>query len=239
MISGSTLQKIKQYAFKTDWDDAFGGASKGNQHLERVVRIAKYIAKAESADIPVVIAGALLHDISLPTGDDYDYDTNKKHAHKELQRFNLAPQEEDAIIECIASHEGTAPPKTMEAEIVHDADTLEKSGILGLIRHTWKLVHLGAISSKAVGDDDVRTIYDHVAWRGSRLHSSTAKRLHAAVSVNVSDAQAQNIIKEAARMAAQRFITEVIAQKLMPSLDKNQQEHLSAQLDLSYLYTTS
>src|SRR3989338_8840673 len=121
MISGSILQKIKQYAFKTDWDDAFGGASKGNQHLERVVRIAEYLAVAESADIPVVIAGALLHDIALPTGDDYDYDKNKKHAHKELRQFNLTPQVEDAIVECIASHEGTASPKTLEAGIVHDA----------------------------------------------------------------------------------------------------------------------
>lgn len=235
MITDQTLQRIKQYALKTDWDDAFDGASRGNRHLERIVRIAEHLAVAEYADVSVVMAGSLLHDMALPAGNEYDYESSKAYARKELRQFNLAPREMDAIAECIASHEGVAPPKTLEAKMVHDADVLDKSGILGLIRHTWKLVHLGTISSGTISDGDVRNICNHIAWRGSKLYSSVAKQLRAVVSVETSDARAKDIIQAAARMAGQGFITETIAQKLMHVLNKNQRECLASQLDLSYL----
>jgi len=235
MIDNHTLKEIKVCALSADWDNAFQGASKGNRHLERVVRIAQYLAEAEGADLGVVTAGAWLHDLSLPTGDDYNYDVSKKHAQHVLHQFEITPNEREAIAECIASHEGVVPPRTHEAEIVHDADVLEKSGILGLVRHTWKLVHTGVIAPELVNDEDVKTVRNHIIWRERQLHSSTAKHLLTMVSATIDDFQARIIIQKTARMAGQGLITEVIAKQLMPFLNMDQQRHLALQLDLSHL----
>jgi len=235
MINDKVLQNIQSYALKIDWDDAFGGKSKGNNHLERVVLIAKYLSEKEGADINIVQAGAFLHDIALPSGDDYNYENNKKIAVKELSQFNLDPQEADSIAECVASHEGTESPKTIEAQIVHDADVLDKSGILGIIRHTWKLVNLGHISSETFSKNQADKILDHLDWRASQLKTKSAKDLYKKVSNKIDKAQIFNIIQEIIKMVEQGLITEQIAQEISESLDKAQKDSLKSQIELSFI----
>ena len=105
--------------FSLDCNSAFNGKSKGNEHLFRITKIAKFLALETGADILFTQAGALLH----------------------------------------------------------DADVLEKAGILGIIRHTWKLVALGKIKVEKIDDRVAKIISDHIRWCAEQLKTSPAKRI--------------------------------------------------------------
>src|SRR3989344_8066061 len=129
MVNQKYIKEIKKVGIRIDHDMAFDGKSKGNKHLFRVVKLAKYLALKSKADISIVECGAWLHDTALPSGNDYDYKKNKKIVEKLLYSIDISKKDKEFISECVASHEGTKIPKTLEAKIVHDADVLEKTGI--------------------------------------------------------------------------------------------------------------
>jgi len=237
MLNQKTIEKIRKEAIKIDWEDAFGGKSKGNQHLYRVTEVAKFLAKELSANSLVVEAGALLHDTPLPSGDDYNYENNKKIVKKILNKYEITEEAGEQIAECVASHEGTREPKTLEAKIVHDSDALEKAGILGLIRHTWKLTNLDHINSKNITENSVNKVLEHLEWRKNRLQTDLAKKIHKHISLTLSKEKAKELISEIAPLAEQGVITEEIAKKISSKLTNEQQEKLQKQLNLTYFPT--
>ena len=139
------LRRIEKEALRLDWEVTFGGKTKGNKHLWRVVKIASFLARETDANIDIVEAGAWLHDASLVTGSDYNLETVKKFSIKLLHGFNLSENEREIILDCIVSHEDSKAPGSVEAKIVHDADVLDKLGVLGLIRHSVKSTNMGLI----------------------------------------------------------------------------------------------
>src|SRR3989344_4148631 len=169
------IKKIQRLALDIDHNAAFGGKSRGNKHLLRTAKIARFLAKKTRASTDIVLAGAFLHDTALPSGNDYEYARNKRIVKKLLKQFDLPKDERDAISECVASHEGTSDPKTLEAKVVHDADVLEKMGLLGIIRHTWKTTNQKKLDPRAITKKDVREILDHIAWRRGRLQTPLAR----------------------------------------------------------------
>ncbi|MFH1404843.1 MAG: HD domain-containing protein [Patescibacteria group bacterium] len=235
MLDKNTLIKIKDLALKIDHDVSFAGKSKGNRHLFRVVQVAKFLAERSEACVPVVIAGALLHDTALPTGDDYSYENNKRIIIDLLKPFNLSEHELQAVAECVASHEGIVVPKTLEAQIVHDADVLEKVGLLGLIRHTWKMTNLQRIDHENIKDEDVKMIVDHVAWRREQLKTNLANEIGVYLDLSISMEKADTIVRLSSPMAFNGVITEKIAEELESHLSTGENKKLQEQLTLSYL----
>lgn len=235
MISKETLQIIKRLALKIDHDVAFAGKSKGNRHLFRVVKLAKYMAKRLRADVSIVEAGAWLHDTALPSGDDYDYEKNKKTVKDILADLDLSQEESDMIAECVASHEGTSKPKILEAKIVHDADVLEKSGVLGVIRHTWKLANSGKLTPNNITEKETRIVLNHLKWRSRKLQTTLAKKIHRYLSVPVTVTQSKKIISIVAKKAVKGIVTEKIADTIGGLLTIAQKERLMEQLNLTYL----
>ncbi|MDO8483175.1 MAG: HD domain-containing protein [bacterium] len=235
MLNKNTLLKIKIQALKIDHDVAFGGKSKGNRHLWRVVKLAKYMAKQLGANVSVVEAGAWLHDTALPSGNDYDYKKNKEIVKVILTTFNLSVEDSDMIAECVASHEGTSKPKSLEAKIVHDADVLEKSGVLGVIRHTWKLTNSGKLTADNTTKRDATKILNHLRWRSKKLQTSLGKKIHSYLSVPISVAQAEKIIFIVAEKALNGIVTEKIASSIYKKLTVKQEEKLKEQLNQAYL----
>ncbi|MCH8821807.1 HD domain-containing protein [Patescibacteria group bacterium] len=235
MLNQKTLSKIKQVALKEDWDNSFSGKSKGNQHLLRTANIAKFLAKKTSANLLIVEAGALLHDVPLASGDDYDYNRNKLIARKVLRQFDLSKSKLEEIAECVASHEGTVKPKTMEAKIVHDADVLEKTGILGIIRHTWKLTNLQKIHNEDINDEVIQEILDHLKFRRNRIQTPLAKKFSSYLTDNLDIDQVKVIIKMTSKLANRGIITEKIALKISNELSVDQKKKLKSQLNLTYL----
>jgi len=235
MLDKKTLLKIKELALKIDHDIAFSGKSKGNKHLLRVVRVAQFLARKTGANPAITLAGAFLHDTALPSGNDYEYSRNKRIVKRLLGRFNLSRDELNKIAECVASHEGTVEPKSLEAKIVHDADVLEKVGLLGIIRHTWKTTNQNKLDPSDVKDEDVDKIINHISLRRQRLQTPIARKIAKHLTVPVSKQRTKTIVMLSADLAANGIITEKIAVALRKHLSQRQNKKLKEQLNLGYL----
>ncbi|HEY5587859.1 MAG TPA: HD domain-containing protein [Candidatus Paceibacterota bacterium] len=235
MINQKNIKEIKKLGIKIDHDIAFGGKSKGNKHLFRAVKIAKYLATKTKADLSIVETGTWLHDTALPSGNDYNYENNKKIVMSLLSPINISQIDKDLIAECVASHEGTEKPKTLEAKIVHDADVLEKLGILGIIRHTWKMTNSNEIDPELINDRDVKKVLEHIKWRNKKLQTPIAKKIARYLNVPISIKNARIIVLIASKNAMNGVITEKIAVLVRKHLNKQQKEKLEEQLNLSYL----
>ena len=235
MISQKNIQKIKKLGIKIDHKMAFGGKSKGNKHLFRAVKIANHLARKMKADARIVEAGAWLHDTALPSGNDYDYKKNKRIVKKILSSVPIPEGDRNLVAECVASHEGTEGPKTLEAQVVHDADVLEKVGPLGLIRHTWKLTNSGKINPSAAKDEDIKKIIGHIAWLRKKLQTPAAKNIEKYLAISIPKRDAKKIVTISSELASRGVITEKIAKVLYQHLNQKQSEKLKEQLNLAYL----
>jgi uncharacterized protein len=106
-------------------------------HVLRVLALAERLALAEGADVEIVRAAALLHDVARahaegPVGDHAQ-------AGAEVARRVLVghPQEKvEAVAHAIAAHRFRAgpAPQTVEARVLHDADKLDAIGAIGVAR---------------------------------------------------------------------------------------------------------
>lgn len=235
MIDEITLQNIKREAIKIDWDKSFGGRSKGNKHLERIVSIAKHIARKEGADLSIVEAGSWLHDIALPTGDDKNYQTNIKITLDLLRPLGVAKKDARLVAECVATHEGVISPKTIEAKVVHDADVLEKIGILGLIRHTWKMTNFKEINPSNIRDRDIEAITRHIDWRIGQLQTESSKKFLKYLNIKLSFSECKRLVLKISSLAADGYISEEIADLIIKNLNTSQAKALEKQLHINLL----
>ena len=235
MLNKKTLLKIKKLALKIDHDIAFGGKSKGNKHLLRVTKIAQFLAQKIGADANITIAGAFLHDTALPSGNDYKYSNNKKIVKELIKYFDLSQDELNKISECVASHEGTVKPKILEAKIVHDSDVLDKIGLLGIIRHTWKTTNKNELNPSAIKKEDVDKIINHISWRQKQLQTLIAKKIANYLTTPINQKEAKTIVSFTANLANQGVITEKIAVAIHKYINNKQNTKLKEQLNLNYL----
>lgn len=108
-------------------------------HIERVWKTARYIAAQERADLLVVELGALLHDIA-----DSKFHNGNEDIGPRIARAFLAKEQADetviAAVENIIRHisfKGSYQPegyRTIELDIVQDADRLDALGAIGIAR---------------------------------------------------------------------------------------------------------
>ena len=122
----------------------------GFDHIERVYRMAERLALAENADLEIVHAAALLHDIegSHPAGEE-----RANHHHQsadiaaEILRAEGWPDERIAAVQhCIRAHrfrDDRELPATIEAKVLFDADKLDVLGAIGVARVIGYAVQAG------------------------------------------------------------------------------------------------
>ena len=142
MIPAEKLERIREYALHMDWNVAFGGRSKGNRHLERTVKIALALSKRKDVREDIVAAGAWLHDIGLHLGNEGHCFSGARFIQPFLGELGLNEEDIERVTHCIEAHDGEVPARTLEAKVVHDADTLDKTGPLGFVRHAWKIANI-------------------------------------------------------------------------------------------------
>jgi predicted ATP-dependent protease len=118
---------------------------------------------------------------------------------------------------------------------VHDADVLEKTGLLGIIRHTWKLTNSEKINHKNVTNKDIQKVLDHIKWRENKLQTNIAKNIARYLNISFTKQKTKTIITVTVKMAFDGIITEKIAFTLHKYLNKEQNKKLKEQLNLSYL----
>ena len=108
-------------------------------HIERVRNTALSIAHEEGADLFVVELAALLHDVADWKFADGDHTASPRAARRWLQTLPVAPEliehVEDIIATLSFKGAGVATPmRSLEGQIVQDADRLDALGAIGIAR---------------------------------------------------------------------------------------------------------
>lgn len=117
-----------------------GDSAHDFDHVLRVLALAERIARAEGADVEIVRAAALLHDVTRAeedAGRDTDHAASGAAQAREILRARgVAPARIQAVAHAIAAHRfrGTLAPQTLEAKILFDADKLDSIGAIGIAR---------------------------------------------------------------------------------------------------------
>lgn len=111
------------------------------EHTVRVAHYGKILALAEGADVEVVIAACLLHDVAHFESDDDYKDHGRRGAEicrPMLKNLGYTQEMTDNICFSIASHvDGNAGfdhPMTIEAQCVTDADNIDRFGVYRILR---------------------------------------------------------------------------------------------------------
>jgi uncharacterized protein len=122
-------------------EEKLAGEGSGHDwwHIYRVWNLAKNIAGQEEANLKIVELSALLHDIADWKFYDGDETIGPKMAKQFLLNNQVEPEVIDPVIEIIASisYKGAGVPtpmKTLEGEVVQDADRLDAIGAMGIAR---------------------------------------------------------------------------------------------------------
>ena len=110
-------------------------------HIERVYKMSERLAKAESADLEIVHAAALLHDADGTTPGS---EARNEHHLRSAEFAGRILREEgwpvdriEAVQHCVRAHRfrgDKEPPTTIEAKCLFDADKLDVLGAIGAVR---------------------------------------------------------------------------------------------------------
>ena len=239
-VKQNLLKILKKGAIDLDWNQAFGGKSKGNRHLLRVNKIAKYLQKQEGGDLFIILAGAWVHDVSLAFGNDND----PKHISKHTTRFlttikGLSPDDINKITVCATSHELGKKKISIEAQIVHDADVIDKSGLLGIIRHVWKMTNM--LENRILATkSDLDNLERHLKAREAKIFTSTGKKLTTSLNLQRNlffkdKDKALSLMRTISRSAKTGTISDKIAISISQIKSGALSKGLNNQLACSYL----
>jgi uncharacterized protein len=117
------------------------GGAHGPDHSERVYRMAMRLGREMNADLEVLAAAALLHDIGRKEerqsrGAVCHARIGAEMAASILRDLGYPDKTIEQIRHCIEAHRyrGDSKPKTLEARILFDADKLDSIGAIGIGR---------------------------------------------------------------------------------------------------------
>ena len=120
------------------------------EHVERVILNSVAVGVPENADMSIVMAATILHDLGYVTNpeDPPNHPINgAERCYEHLGEWT--PADRDAIAQCIMKHKGAYPgysffPETLEERVVCDADQLDKFGWVGFIQMVKVYVEHGS-----------------------------------------------------------------------------------------------
>jgi uncharacterized protein len=177
------------------------GDSSGHDwfHIERVRNTALTIAREERADLFLVELAALLHDMADWKFAGGDHEAGPRAARQWMESIGVRPEVVDQVCDIIAglSFKGAGvatPMRSLEGQIVQDADRLDALGAIGIARtfayggHKGQAMHDPAIqpqmhaSFEAYKNNVGTTInhfYEKLLLLKDRMNTSAGKRLAA------------------------------------------------------------
>jgi len=106
------------------------------RHTLRVSQWGKHIAEAEGADVELVVAACLLHDVAsfdvMPDDNDHGR-VGAEIARPLLNEIGYTPEQVENICISVAEHADVENPSTLEARVVTDADNVDRFGALRVL----------------------------------------------------------------------------------------------------------
>jgi len=139
------IQKIAEKEYQKNPNDH------GFDHILRVVNLCRKIGRAEGAKMKILLPAALLHDLGQAeeTADNsLDHaEIGAKKAEKILCKLNWDQKEIEQIKDAVLSHRFRTnyQPKTLEAKVLFDADKLDGSGAIGIVRGSIWVANQGGV----------------------------------------------------------------------------------------------
>ena len=106
-------------------------------HILRVLALAERIGAAEGADMEVLRAAALLHDVGRDEAEANGVDHAQFATARARQILDDAPPAKvEAVVEAILAHRFRSgpPPESLEGRVLFDADKLDAIGAIGVAR---------------------------------------------------------------------------------------------------------
>lgn len=113
----------------------------GWEHVARVYRMAERLGGAAGADLEIVRAAALLHDVAdAAPGEESQREEHElasaRFAREVLESESWHSDRVAQVLHCIRSHRfrSREQPQTLEAQVLFDADKLDVMGAFGIAR---------------------------------------------------------------------------------------------------------
>src|SRR5574340_1245851 len=110
------------------------------ENIMRVLKNATMLAIKEKANVKIITAAVLLHDIiSYPKSDPRSKNSPVESAQEAriiLKKYNFSQDQIDIVSDAIRDHSFSRgiTPKTLEGKILQDADRLDALGAIGIAR---------------------------------------------------------------------------------------------------------
>jgi uncharacterized protein len=152
---------------------ALEGTAHSYSHVDRVLRIATLLAEKEKANMELVQAGALLHDVGWSDGQPHN-ETGARLAREILEEMHCPLLMTDRIVRIVLLHplDCRDKLKTLEEKIVWDADKIDLLGAVGIARgFHWQ--------GKKPFEATVKLAYETYPPIYDMLNTSTAKEIAA------------------------------------------------------------
>jgi len=192
MTDDDSLDRIRAFAERAHRG---AGAAHDFQHVGRVYALAERIATAEGADLFIVRAAALLHDVgrSEEKRSGSECDRHEEHSARMAEPFlaelGLQAERRARIVQAILRHRHRRglDPEALEDRCLYDADKLDSIGAVGVARaYLWlgefgRSVYYPEAEWIGIDPSDNSTAVDSVQreWRiklsGLRERMTTAK----------------------------------------------------------------
>jgi putative nucleotidyltransferase with HDIG domain len=129
---GYMEKAYQQRADRARLDQILSHAGYRWEHTQRVAQYGKVIAETDGANVELVVAGCLLHDIAW-------FDTNSENSREHgrvgakvarpfLEGLGYTPGQVENICYSVATHVDEESPTTIEAQIISDADNVDRFG---------------------------------------------------------------------------------------------------------------
>ena len=129
-------EKLREYVKKRLENDA----AHDFEHIMRVFKNAKIIARKEKGNMRMITAAVLLHDIiAYPKSDPRSKNSSLESAEeskKILKKYDFTQDKIKIISDAIRDHSFSrrVVPQTLEGKILQDADRLDALGSIGIAR---------------------------------------------------------------------------------------------------------
>lgn len=106
----------------------------GYEHSLRVLKLARFIAEREGANLEIVLKAAELHDVARDK-ENHAFESAEI-ARKILRAQGYSEDFVEAVAHAIEAHSfsGKVKPRTLEAKVLSDADKLDALGAIGVAR---------------------------------------------------------------------------------------------------------
>ena len=169
-------------------------------HILRVLALAERIGAAEGADLTVVRAAALLHDVGRHEAEAAGQDHAEYAAARARQILDGAPSEKvEAVVQAILAHRFRSgpPPASLEGRVLFDADKLDAIGAIGVARAFAYSGRAGKRLWAPVSDDYL------ARWQRGQVASDKHTAVHEFV-VKLSRLKARLLTPTGRRIAEER-----------------------------------